>query len=196
MHLSQVLEKDYWDCDSCGFFYVLAVRKHKYLGPYPTIFNRFNRWSKKARWRSIFHALSFDADNEWNSMDATIVKAHQHSAGAAGKNDEGIGKSVAGNKTKIHVLCDAHGNPIDFVITGGQVYDSKVAGSWIEACEAENLMADKAYHSSLIRQQCFEKGIQPIIPIKKNTVDKTKKSSELLCGVGGKRARVLSSLFG
>ncbi len=141
------------------------------FGPYSTIFNRFNRWSKKARWRSIFHALNRDADNEWNSMDATVIKAHQHSKGAAGKSDEGIGKSIAGNTSKIHMLCDAHGNPIDFVITGGQVHDSKVAATLIEACEAENLMADRAYHSSAIRQQCLEKGIQPIIPIKKNTVD-------------------------
>ncbi len=141
------------------------------FGPYSTIFNRFNRWSKKACWRSIFHALNRDADNEWNSMDATVIKAHQHSKGAAGKSDEGIGKSIAGNTSKIHMLCDAHGNPIDFVITGGQVHDSKVAATLIKACEAENLMADRAYHSSAIRQQCLEKGIQPIIPIKKNTVD-------------------------
>ena len=113
-------------------------------------------------------------------MDSTIIKAHQHSAGAAGKNDEGIGKSVAGNTSKIHMLGDAHGNPIDFVITGGQVSDSKMAESLIEVCEADNLMADKAYHSSPIRQQYLEKNIQAIIPVKKNTVDKTNPGFSIL----------------
>jgi hypothetical protein len=60
-------------------------------------------------------------DLEWEFVDGSIVKAHQHSTGAASDGDEAIGKSVAGNTTKIHMATDAHGLPIDFEITGGEV---------------------------------------------------------------------------
>ena len=53
-------------------------------------------------------------------LDGSIVKAHQHSAGLPNKEEQGIGKSVAGNTTKIHMAVDAHGLPIDFQITGGK----------------------------------------------------------------------------
>jgi hypothetical protein len=36
-------------------------------------------------WERVFAALSSDADNEYAMIDATIVRAHQHSAGAAQK---------------------------------------------------------------------------------------------------------------
>ena len=46
-------------------------------------------------------------------IDATIVRAHQHSAGARKKNGEqAIGRSRGGLTTKIHVLVDALGNPV------------------------------------------------------------------------------------
>lgn len=60
-----------------------------------------------------------------------MVKAHQHSSGAAGEEDQAISKSAAGNSTKIHMAADAHGLPIQFDITGGQVHDCKVAPEFI-----------------------------------------------------------------
>ena len=46
---------------------------------------RFSRWAKKGVWESLFKALADDPDNEYASIDATIVRAHQHSAGALKK---------------------------------------------------------------------------------------------------------------
>jgi transposase len=40
------------------------------------------RWSRRGVWKRIFDALAVDADNEYAMIDATIVRAHQHSAGA------------------------------------------------------------------------------------------------------------------
>jgi putative transposase len=45
-----------------------------------TVFQRFNRWSKKGRWEAIFEALQ-DPDLEWLMLDSTTVRAHQHAAG-------------------------------------------------------------------------------------------------------------------
>ena len=45
---------------------------------------------------------------EWVSIDATHIRAHQSSAGAAGGDCQHIAKSVGGNSSKIHVAVDAH----------------------------------------------------------------------------------------
>lgn len=43
---------------------------------------RFSRWAKSGVWARIFAHLASDADNEYAMIDSTIVRAHQHSAGA------------------------------------------------------------------------------------------------------------------
>lgn len=71
-------------------------------------------------------------DLEWEFIDGSFVKAHQHSAGAASDENQAIGKFRGGNTTKIHMAVDAYGLPIDFEITGGEVHDCKVAPEFIE----------------------------------------------------------------
>lgn len=105
---------------------------------------------------SVFKILSRDPDLEWEFIDGTIVKAHQHSSGAAkmsNENDHGVGKSVAGNTTKIHMAVDSGGNPIDFEVTGGEIHDSKMAPQLIAKLPpSEYLIADKGYDSEDLRQ--------------------------------------------
>jgi transposase len=36
-------------------------------------------------WKKLFEILASDADNEYAMIDSTIVRAHQHSAGAQKK---------------------------------------------------------------------------------------------------------------
>ena len=52
------------------------------FGDFRVVHLRHSRWSKTGVWRRIFEALAQDADNEYVMIDSTIVKAHQHSAGA------------------------------------------------------------------------------------------------------------------
>jgi transposase len=54
------------------------------FGPWKTVFNRFDRWSKSGKWDRLLAALQTDFDDEWHSIDATINRAHQHAAGAKG----------------------------------------------------------------------------------------------------------------
>lgn len=56
------------------------------FGDYRVIHTRHIRWSRKGTWRGIFQLLASDADNEYCMIDATIVRAHQHSAGAKNSN--------------------------------------------------------------------------------------------------------------
>jgi transposase len=52
------------------------------FGEFRKVHTRFSRWSKTGVWRRLWEHLAQDADNEYAAIDATIVRAHQHSAGA------------------------------------------------------------------------------------------------------------------
>jgi transposase len=53
-------------------------------GPYTTIYNRFNRWSRQGVWSEIFYALTGKSDVVTGAVDATYVKAHRSAGGAKG----------------------------------------------------------------------------------------------------------------
>src|SRR5512134_440586 len=55
------------------------------FGPWEKVHTRFGRWAKAGVWARIFQQLAGEADNEWAMIDSTIVRAHQHSAGAIKK---------------------------------------------------------------------------------------------------------------
>lgn len=54
-------------------------------GHWKNVHRRFSRWSKAGMFDKIFRVLSENADMEFLLMDGTIVKAHQHAAGAKKK---------------------------------------------------------------------------------------------------------------
>src|SRR5688500_17950687 len=55
------------------------------FGAWKKIHTRFGRWAKTGVWERVFRHLAGEADNEWAMIDSTIVRAHQHSAGAIKK---------------------------------------------------------------------------------------------------------------
>lgn len=54
------------------------------FGDFRVIHTRHMRWSKSGVWQRIFDQLAEEADNEYAMIDSTIVRAHQHAAGAKG----------------------------------------------------------------------------------------------------------------
>ena len=51
------------------------------FGDWKIVYQRFNRWAKSGVFERVFRLLASDHDNEYMMIDATIVRAHQHSAG-------------------------------------------------------------------------------------------------------------------
>jgi transposase len=53
-------------------------------GPWPTVYSRFYRWRKAGIWDRIFAALQAQGAIDWevHFVDSTIIRAHQHAAGA------------------------------------------------------------------------------------------------------------------
>jgi transposase len=59
-------------------------------GPWQTVYTRFRRWTRGGVWDGIFAAVQRQADAagqvDWtvHFVDGTVIRAHQHAAGAKG----------------------------------------------------------------------------------------------------------------
>ena len=56
----------------------------KRFGNWNSDFQRYNRWCKRDVWQRVLEALGGEPDLEYLLLDSTIVRAHQHAAGAKG----------------------------------------------------------------------------------------------------------------
>ena len=52
------------------------------FGGWNSVFRRFSRWSRKGVWQRLLEAMSDGPDFEYLIIDSTIIRAHQHAAGA------------------------------------------------------------------------------------------------------------------
>ena len=55
------------------------------LGNWHTTYTRFSRWGRQGVWQRVIEATKDDVDLEALFIDSTVVRAHQHAAGAQKK---------------------------------------------------------------------------------------------------------------
>ncbi|MFE2136820.1 IS5 family transposase [Streptomyces sp. NPDC059466] len=156
-------------------------------GNWRGVYNRLRMWAVDGTWERVFTTLmaQADADEDLNwavSVDATIVRAHQHAAGARKKvphptnPDHAIGRSRGGLTTKVHLAADARCRPLAFVLTAGQAGDAPAFTTVMARLRVPRrrgrprtrpdvVLADKAYSSRAIREYLRRRGIRAVIPV-------------------------------
>ena len=128
-----------------------------HFGNWKTVYNRHRRWSGDGTWEMILDQLRAGCDQAagaaWTvAADATVVRAHQHAAGARRRppadvdparlapaalsaparsrgagglpDREALGRSRGGLTSKIHLLADSGCRPLARLTSAGQRHDS------------------------------------------------------------------------
>jgi transposase len=105
-------------------------------------------------------------------IDSTITRAHACAAGAAGTRAEAeaLGRPKGGFTTKIHAITDALGNPLEFILTGGQASDVGQAEALLQLTPtgAPALLGDKGYDSDAFIQAIQDRKMEAVIPPRNN----------------------------
>jgi len=131
---------------------------------------------------------------EWQvSVDSTVVRAHQHAAGArthpgrqaqspggvgAEPADHALGRSRGGLTTKLHLACEQGQRPLSLVLTAGHRGDSPQFTTVLERIRLprpgggrprtrpDRVLADRAYTSRSNRAYLRRRGTKATIPSK------------------------------
>lgn len=168
-----------------------------HYGSWSAVYGLFRRWQRAGVWVVILKMLQAFAEATgaivWQvSVDSTIMRAHQHAAGARRDpgsqaeppggpgewepGDHALGRSRGGWTTKLHLACEDRCRVMGMLLTAGQAGDSP---HFVEVLDRINVsrpgrrarrrpdrvLADKAYSSRGNRAWLRRRGIKATIPV-------------------------------
>ena len=171
-------------------------------GPWRTVASRFYRW----RGRGVFDHLLAEAQRladaagelDWlcHFVDGSVVRAHQHAAGArhqlakqarkgiAPAHEAALGRSRGGLSTKLHLRTEGGGKPLVILATAGQRHEVTQLGRLLDHGAVKRtgptgrpgrgrprrrpvaLAGDKGYAYPSARAELQRRGIRAVIPSK------------------------------
>ncbi len=155
--------------------------------PWSTVANRLYDWRRAGIWQQVLTAIQHAGDTrgelDWSLhfVDGTVIRAHQHAAGAQRKHGEqALGRSRGGFTTKLHVRSDRQGKPLTLLLTAGQQHEQTMFVPLLQAPSVkrpgrgrprqrpQRVSGDKGYSSHRIRRYLRHRGIGVVIPHKSN----------------------------
>ncbi len=167
-------------------------------GSWSAVYGLFRRWQRGGVWWLIVKMLQVFAGATgsigWQvSVDSTIMRAHQHAAGARRDGaaqaeppggdgelepaDHGLGRSRGGWTTKLHLACEQGCRVLSLLVTPGQAADSPQFTTMLDEIEVakigggrarvrpQRVLADKAYSTRANRAWLRRHGIRATIPV-------------------------------
>lgn len=170
--------------------------------PWKTVCERIRRWLADGTWDRLLAHVQQHSDAvgevDWSivCVDSTIVRAHQHAAGARKRGawtGEALGRFRGGLSTKIHLARDGQGRPLAFTITGGNVNDCtqfepvmariaiKRSGPKRPRTRPDRVAGDKGCSSRTIRAYLRRRGIACTIPERIDQISGRRRRGETLC---------------
>ena len=82
--------------------------------------------------------------------------------------NQALGRSCGGFSAKIHGACDALGNPIRFILTGGDAAECTQTLALLDGMEAKAILADKGDDADYVVKAPKFIGAEVVIPSKSN----------------------------
>jgi transposase len=156
------------------------------FGSWDAVDHRFRRWVSSGSLAALFERLTADpvfGDLRRVFIDSTIIRAHQHAAGARRKAKrigaersaaaQGLGRSRGGFSTKVIMTAADEDTAIAVDVVPGQAGDAPRMKPMVDRTRRrvpviDEVVGDKGFDGDRLRADLLARDIRPNIPARKN----------------------------
>ena len=154
------------------------------FGAWQTVYGHFRSWVRSGCLDRVLKTLlgrmtrSRRVSQGLWCVDTTVIRASRSAGGAKQSDlaqepaDHALGRSRGGFGTKLSLVCDEQGTPLGVALGPGQEHDIRRLVEVLRAAlplgRPERLAADKAYSVAWVREWLRERGVEPVIPSRKD----------------------------